>query len=63
LGQTLQGDTPLALRYLQGLTDDNDDKESDYFEQSLADLAGLLMRDARQPEGQVNLSRRRHPYA
>lgn len=63
LGPTLQGDTPLALRCLQGLTDDSDDKESDYFGQSLADLAGLLMPDARQSEGQINPSRWHHPYA
>jgi hypothetical protein len=45
-GPTLQGDTPLALRCLQGLTDDRDDQKSDYFGQTLVDLAGLLMPDA-----------------
>ena len=44
---TLQGDTPLAPRCLQVLTDDNDEQENDYFGQSLVvDLAGLLIPDA-----------------
>ena len=46
LGPSRQDDTPFALCCLQGLTDDNDDQESDYFGQSLVDFAGLLMSDA-----------------
>ena len=36
----------MALRCLQGLTDGNDDQESDYFGQALVEFAGLLTPDA-----------------